>query len=260
MTNLRLGFNDYMTDEVYHGDKEYLSSSVLKDILKKPDEVRLKRLGLIENESKSYFILGQYIHWKWLEPEREDAGFAVFNGARRYGKIYDQFLEENEGRSILLKEEENVGNKAIEVLNKHKIASTLNIGGTAEQTICGIINDVKIKVRADYLKDNAIIDLKTTSGSIDSDSIRSTIFKYGYHISAALYVDVANMHTDTEITEFILVFINKKNFEIGVCKIGKNLLQLGREEYLRAIEKYKKLDAEGFFSAEYEPGIIEIDL
>lgn len=257
---LQLGINEYFTDVEYHGDINWLSSTTIKDILKDPNSVRDRFLNGHTQEEKAAFVLGQYAHWKYLEPEKDDAGFAEFGGARRYGSKYDEFRAANEGRTIILREERIQGDNLIKALNSHEIANSLVKNGKAEQTICGLIEDVPIKIRMDYRQGNTIVDLKTTSSPVDQNNIKKTIYNYGYHISAALYMDVANLYLEEKVEQFILVFINKKTAEIQVVKLSQKLIELGRREYLNGIRSYKELKAAGFFEKDYNPGIIEIDI
>ena len=46
-----------------------------------------------------------------------------------------------------------------------------------------------IKVRADYIKEGMIIDVKTSSDPVDKFSATKTNIRFDYDLSAALYVD-----------------------------------------------------------------------
>lgn len=257
---MKMGLNKYMTDDAYHGDVIFLSSSTLKDILENPMDYKRRLLGLEVQKETSYFVLGNYVHQGYLEPEKGTEGFATFDGVKRVGKIYKKCLEDNPNCKIMRKSEMEDGDSMVKALFDHRIARTLNVGGIPEQTICGTLEGIPIKVRPDYILNDQIVDLKTTSMPIDAESLRKIIFKYNYHLSAALYMDIANQHLTNQIEQFTLVFINKKTNDIAVCKLGPNILEEGRQLCSKAIAKYKRLKQIGYFEADYEEDVIEIDI
>ena len=96
MKKLILGVNE-ISNEDYHGDREFESSSSLKLFLFDPKSY-YKKYVLQEKEhdkEKTAFIFGSYIHSCILEPAKTTSEFVVYEGAKRYGKKYEKFKEEN---------------------------------------------------------------------------------------------------------------------------------------------------------------------
>ena len=101
-----------------------------------------------------------------------------------------------------------------------------------------------------------VIDLKTTSDQVDKFSAAKTIMRFDYDLSAALYVDAFKEYTGKD-HDFLFVFLNKQNNDIGVLKASANLLKNGRRKYKSAIKKLLKSRKTGIY---YKEGIQEVDL
>ena len=187
---LKLGINDEITNEDYHGDREFESSSSLKLYLKDPKEYYNKYILKLPREEryKSAYDFGSYIHSLILEPEKTASEFAVYEGLTRRGKAYDKFKEENEGKIIITHSQMLQAQGILESYTDHQLAMNSIKNGTPEQTLCIELEGMKIKVRADYVRDGEIIDIKTllvtdakvtakvTSPADNGAYIKSTIF------------------------------------------------------------------------------------
>lgn len=246
---LKSGRNENFTNAEYHGNKTHISSSGLKLILKDPDEYYRKYIIGEKDESKSFFDFGTYIHALILEPHIVKDEFAIFGGAIRRGKLYEEFLEKHVGKIILTKSEFDLGKKLMEGYNLNPHATELVKNGVAEDTYGAEINGVLVKVRTDYITDNAIIDVKTTSSSLSLREVRETIEKYDYDLSAALYLDVVNLSRpdNKKIENFSFIFTSKKDCDTLVVDASDELIEHGRNKYLSAINKFKQLTEDGYF-------------
>lgn len=257
------GKNPKMSNGAYHGDREYLSSSALKLILKNPHEYYAKYIKGDLSEEKAFFTFGNYIHSLILEPELVQQEYAIYEGAVRRGKHYEAFKEQNVGKLIITKSEGEAAEKIMTSYKLHKLAPCLFQGGEAEGTYATTLEGVNIKARLDYLIDGAILDVKTTGTGVDMQSLQSTIVKYDYDLSAALYLDVVNSSKKEKefVKNFIFCFISKENYDIVLVQASQEMLENGRRKYRRAIARYKKLAAEGFFDPnKIQPDIQEIEL
>ena len=101
---LKLGIN-HCSNENYHGDRKFKSSSTLKLFLKDPKEYYKRYISGEPREEiyKSAYDFGSYMHSIILEPEKTDSEFAIFDGATRRGKAYEEFKSANEGKTIIIK-------------------------------------------------------------------------------------------------------------------------------------------------------------
>jgi len=191
-----------------------------------------------------------------LEPSKTTSEFGIYDGAKRYGKKYEKFKEENPGKQILTEIEGARAEWMIEKFAKHPIAPNLIAKGEAEQTLCVELDGIKIKVRADYVTKNAIHDIKTTYSGLDRENILTTILKYNYDLSAALYVDAFEKWTGNEYV-FNFIFMNKKDGSIEVYRASDELLANGRRKYKKAIKNLTRARKSGIY---YEEGIQEITI
>ena len=246
---LKKGKNLNVSNEDYHGDREYTSSSALKLIRK--DEIEfLKKyvLGQKDEEINPNFEFGTYMHTAVLEPHLLESETAIYDMSRRGGKKWEDFCAENKGKTIITRPESLLFNKIMANYKNHKIAQDLFSGGEAEVTYAGELMGFKSKVRADYIKDNALIDLKTTSAPLTYANIQSVINSYDYDMSAAFYIDIINQFREVKIDNMFFVFASKKTYDILVVRLSPEYLECGRRKYREAIEKYFKLQKEGFFT------------
>ena len=159
---LKDGKNPKITNSEYHGDRHYLSSSALKMILRNPEEYYNKYILGDLSEEKAHFSFGNYVHTLILEPENVEAEYAIYPGAVRRGKLYDEFKAKSDGKLLITAQEGALATKIMEAYNKHPLASLLFKGGQAEETFACQLAGVPIKVRLDYLKGDMILDVKTT--------------------------------------------------------------------------------------------------
>ena len=270
---LKLGINDYVSNEDYHGDREYISSSGLKTILNDPrkfyKEYILNEKG---NTASSAMDLGSYIHCAILEPDQMDKEFAIYDGVQRRGKKFEEFKEKHENKIIITNSQAALATQLINSFKHAKVVigkqgwdkevsvSSFYEGGYAEQTVCAEINGVKVKIRTDYRKEfedfGSINDIKTTGDNVDN--IRGAAMvcsNFDYDLSAALYVDVVSMVTGKP-HDFYFTFLSKQNGECRMYKASESMLERGRQKYREAIEKLKEARESGIY---YVNKIQELD-
>ncbi len=98
---------------------------------------------------------------------------------------------------------------------------------------------LQIKVRPDLSVGNVCIDLKSihVNRSVDSEwmleHLRREVIKYKYHLSAAMYLDVA------KLKEFVWIFVNKAPgyHWVATVRASEALLNDGEELYHSAMHK-----------------------
>jgi len=255
---LKKGINKEISNEDYHLDRNYESSSSLKLFLKDSREFYKKYILGEREESKykSAFDFGSYIHSLILEPEKTDDEFIIFDGLTRRGKAWTEFKEANQDKIIMTKSQEMTATSLVGAYTDNKETQGLIQDGQAEHTLCVNLEGMDVKVRVDYIKDGMVIDLKTTSDPVDRFSAAKTIIRFDYDLSAALYVDAFKEYTGKDY-DFLFVFLNKQNNEVSVLKASTNLLENGRRKYKAAIRGLLNARKTGIF---YKEGVQEVDL
>lgn len=231
-----------LSNAEYHGDTEHLSSSDLKTLLKDPYEVYLKKIEkmFMPQKPSAAMDFGSYVHSLILEPQKTNDEFIVFDG-RKQGKRFQDFKAENPGKIIINELSEFNAQEILAAFDKHHQAPGLLKDGAAEISIFGEINGVKVKARADYLTDNFVIDIKTTSFPLDN--FAEVVKMRDYALSAALYLDLFN--TDGNERDFLFVVIGKNPVEIKVLKASRETIEEGRARYKRALNIFRECKRSG---------------
>ena len=119
----------------------------------------------------------------------------------------------------------------------HPLMASLLVDGNAEVSF---FLEGTFKCRCDYLKDNVIIDIKTT-GNIDD--IERTVVKYRYHVQAGLYKHIVETITH-EHHEFVFCFVGKnidrETYPVQVFSLPSDVEDIGLRE---AFEDYNVLSS-----------------
>jgi len=255
---LNYGINPSISNEDYHLDRNFESSSSLKLFLKDSREYYKKYIlgEKREDTYKSAYDFGSYIHSLILEPEKTDDEFIIFDGLTRRGKAWTEFKEANQDKIIMTKSQDLMATSLINAYTDNKETQGLIQDGCPEHTLCTELEGINIKVRVDYIKEGLVIDLKTTSDPVDKFSAAKTIIRFDYDLSAALYVDAFKEYSGKD-HDFLFVFLNKQNNDVSVLKASANLLENGRRKYKAAIRGLQNARNTGIF---YKEGVQEVDL
>jgi exodeoxyribonuclease VIII len=260
------GFNPKCSNDQYHGDMEYRSSSALKMMLKDPRQFyKTYVLNEPQNFNSDALSIGSFIHTRILEPHLVDEEYAIYTGSRRSGEVWKKFKEEAGNKIIITSSQKQLTDQMIDNFNKASVKlgnhgnekevliSSFFNGGAAEETLAGTLNGYKVKTRFDYRKEfddfGSINDLKTTGialGSATLEDVEDICTYWGYDLSAALYVDLVSQATGKP-HDFYFVFISKKDFQTRIFKASDGMLERGRAMYREAIEKLKEAEKSGVY-------------
>lgn len=263
-----------MSSAAYHNSEGTWSSSQLKDLLDDEDvfikKYIKKEIPKVESEA---FDTGTYFHTGCLEPHKVSKELSVFSGKTRFGKAWEDFKLANKGKVIITAKQKEVGDAMIRAVRNSPV-STEYIKGEPELSLfvellvydreiyapyfkkCltpeGWIDIEKvptkgfklvIKVRADCLGDTFISDLKSTSGkATQASSVRGSISKYKYDLSAALYLDMFSLVKE-DVQAFVWIFASKENSCAAAWIATKNQILVGRAKWTYAIKKLADLSA-----------------
>lgn len=239
---LVLGLNE-CTNEEYHADREYASSSVLKTAY---TDIADYHKQYILNQPKSFgngsgLEFGTLMHVLILEPHLVSKQYAFFSGWKRMGKDFEDFKAANPGKIIITKDVKHKADQLVTVYKKNPKAVELFSNGFAEQTICVEIEGMKIKTRYDYIipEQGIISDIKTTAESSDIDSFRFVIDRYKYQLSGALYCMAAEIHYGRPF-KFMYNVLSKKDVTCDLYATSPLTHNEGKKMVLKSIEKIKR--------------------
>ena len=239
------------TNEDYHANRSHLSSSTLKLLLKSPEQFYQEWVlgNKPVEEEKSHFVEGSLMHTLILEPHKVNE-YAVFSGLRKAGNAWEQFKLDNKGKKCISVAQMLRAEKLHKACHTLPVATSLLTGGLPEHTMLGEIMGVPVKVRADYLlPGKAVVDLKSTSLPSGKEYFAETVPDYGYDLSAALYIEVANQVYGAE-HDWYWVVVSKDDFGCEVYKASEETLTQGRVQVQKAVALYKKCMASGVWTSE----------
>ena len=260
-----------LSNEEYHSDDGYFSSSALKTVLKDPQlfyDKYVKKEPQVKPTANSALELGSYVHSRILEPHRTVEEFAMYPGKVKRGKAFEDFKMRNKGKIILNTGQQELGDKLVDNFNNAEVKFTelgiitpvpdLFTRGQTELSIYKnfIVKDkehtlpdsINIKTRYDYIdpERHVIIDLKTTAKDTDNlDEMKETVDYLGYDLSAALYVDVAKARFSADF-DFYLCFLEKTKNRVKLYRLSADTLERGRDKYLEAIRVIKDLEEHSY--------------
>jgi len=264
------GFYKNMKNEDYHNDDTHYSSTTLKKALKGStyfyDYVVTK--SKVEDMPQAALDLGNYLHIALLEPELLESQTEIFPMQTRGAKTFSSFVLENEGKTVITMGELQTAEEIINSFNTDSIdigedaplmCSRIFKNGYAEESLFTELDGLPIKVRFDYAiyKEGRIVirDLKTTSSQANTTQDADYIcLRYGYYISAALYVDALRTYLSklgyapATIIDFELVFASKSDYNINMFRISEETLEKGRKQYKAAIALIKMWKEKGNYS------------
>lgn len=257
-----------LSSEHYHGLTGTWSSSQFKDLLDDEDVFIKKYIKKeIERVEREAFDTGTYFHTSVLEPHKVKDEIAVYPGKIMRGKEWDKFKAKHPGKMIIRENQKSQGDLMVSAVKDSPTAQEYLVGDPEVSLIVelaihrgqifspqfkkvllpsGWANHhqqpekgfkIHVKVRADTLGETFVSDLKSTSGNARSeDSIRNSISKYKYDLSAALYLDMFNL-IRPNVREFVWIFASKGSKSAASWRASRNNILVGRAKYMRAMIK-----------------------
>lgn len=247
-----------MNNAEYHANRNHVSKSWLDKIAKSPATLK-EYLDNPKQTTTPALEFGSLVHALVLEPDNFESEYIVqahkIDKRTREGKIqYKEFMEEADGKKIISSEDMQKASDMKESIMRHRVASKLFKGGKAEQTV--FFKDeqgCKCKARADYLRENCIVDLKTTKDASPSEFAKS-VANYRYDVQQAHYCKAFNLDA------FVFVAVEKEPpYLVGVYVIDAEAEERGERLRERDIQVY--LDCvENDFWPGYADTIEEISL
>ena len=247
------------SNEIYHGNKEYISSSGIKLIKKSP-------LHFIEEEKKDTEAMqfGSAYHTYVLEEDLFNDEYFVMDETDILAQLKGEGSKKPRGTTkyqewLFEQETQAAGKIVIDVpmmntlksmknrLTSHRYVKSLLSNGEAEKSIYADVEIftgqiIKVKIRPDYKKNGKriISDLKTTiDASIDGFPRHAA--DLDYHISAALYADIMEAIEGKKMpwSFFFIAQEKVKPFAFNIFEASPQFLSQGRYEYEELLMLYQ---------------------
>lgn len=186
---LPLGLIDVPSDK-YHADRSAVSKGWLDKIDRSPAHLKVYLDGF-EKETPT-LVLGRLVHTAVLEPDLLASEYVTAPDINRRTKVgkaeYAEWEKENQAKTLITADQMTLAKAIRDSVYKNKAASALLGNGEPEATVVWENTDTgeRCKARADWLRENVIVDVKTT---IDArpDAFAKSIANYRYDVSTVHY-------------------------------------------------------------------------
>jgi exodeoxyribonuclease VIII len=240
-----------MTNEDYHADKHYFSSSQIKHALTSP--AHFKHFVLDKNskqKSTSAMELGTLIHTVVLEPHTFDDNYIVYDGDTNADgsvpRASARLLENKHPlHKVVSKKWYETACKARMNIESYPAANNLIYSKDAEYEPSYFAEcpdtGLKLRVRPDMidLGNGVIVDLKTTSAKSKYEFMKDATYNYHYDLSAYMYLYVVYLLTGKQC-DFYFFTVGKEDFvPVAVYKASNTFLEAGKSKFFKAIENIK---------------------
>ena len=214
-------------DEFYYGylGKQALSSSSLKMVLQSPKTYKyVTKYG--QNETQPLRD-GKLFHTMILEPHKIDE-LTIVDVATKAGKAYKE--AKAEGLEVYTTNEIKAAERLADAILRNDEAVHYMSKAQFEIPEIAMIEGIPFRAKADILKPNQIVDLKTTTGL---NEFRYSADKYSYDLQAYLYREMF------KVDEFVFVCIDKGSLDIGIFECSDEFYEKGKRKLEQGIANYK---------------------
>lgn len=121
----------------------------------------------------------------------------------------------------------------------HPLARAAFTNHKAEQSVFWDEDGLALKCRPDAWKPGALIDLKTTR-SADPNEFGKTAHEFGYHQSAAHYIDGVKAATGEELPFHFVLVEKTEPYLVSVVELDVEAINIGRQLNDRAKRIYRE--------------------
>jgi PDDEXK-like domain of unknown function (DUF3799) len=214
-------------DSFYYGylGQNALSSSSIKTLVNSPKTYYFTtKYGSGETQALRD---GKLFHTMILEPEKLNDIIFV-DAATKASKEYK--LAKETGKEVYTNSELKAAERLTDALLRNEAVKEYLTNAEFEVPQIAMIDGIPIRVKADILKGNTIIDLKTTTGIKD---FRYSADKYSYDLQAWLYREMFG------VENFVFVVIDKGSLDIAIFECSDEFYARGKQKFEQGISNYK---------------------
>ena len=217
-------------DSFYYGylSKVAFSSSSLKTLYSKPKEYEKSLTKDLSNVPAIRF--GRLFHTAVLEPHKLKEDYLFLDVKSRKTQTYDLALSENPSKFVMLQSELDEVNYMKEYIDFDVRASELLSNGKSEVAGIGMIYEQPFRAKADYLKSDMIVDLKTTSNM--DEWIYDAKHKWHYDLQAFIYTFIF------KVDRMMFVILDKKSGRVELFEFNSEELYNAGLKLQIAINNY----------------------
>lgn len=263
-----------LTDEVYFGPalaSTTLSSTGARELLKPGGPARFRhRADTGTVETKRQFDLGHAVHTWTLG---NGPGVVLFPGTGKNPEAWQKDDDKNAvaalraaGKVPLRPADYAAAQAMVAAVKAHPIAGRLLTGGAPERTLIwrDLTTGVLCRAKADYLRPDGIVDLKTAE-SAAPDDLSKAAHNHGYAIQAPFYLrGFRALDIDRAIGPapfFVHIAVEKAPpYLVHVNQLTERAMAYGDRKVGEALEIYRDCTASGIWPGYPTDEITDIDL
>ncbi|WP_196221211.1 PD-(D/E)XK nuclease-like domain-containing protein [Sansalvadorimonas verongulae] len=177
--------------------------------------------------------------------------------------FWDDLLEQHaKGRELISQADFEICAGVMASVNQHSKASKVFSDGVAERSLFwdDPATGQACRARLDYYREDlgVVFDLKTTTDA-RLDAFQRDVFKYGYHISAAMYLEGCRQR-GLKATAFAWLAIEKEPpYAIGLYMASPEMLVAGDNDFRDYLSTFAACKEANFWPS-YSDDFVTIDL
>ena len=233
------GLYEHLSNEDYHRSTP-IGSTGLKRILQSPAHFRYPK----KFDSTRAKETGTAIHCAIWEPERFLTDYRIVECDARTSALYKAACKDMpKDRVFTSAEFENIKGMQAGAMRNTKTRQLIEMPGRCELSLFTVHpgTGVAVKCRYDKLSDSGMpIDLKKTQVS-SRDAFSRSVHAYGYHISAAFYMDCWEWQYGEKLDVMRWLAVEEQSPHVAMrYRPDPDALMIGRAMYTEALEIYAK--------------------
>ena len=225
-----------ITNRDYHADPALGSTSLKTLATRTPAHYQHDKA---HPKSSDAFDFGTAVHSLILEGD--ESGVGVWNFPAWTTKAAREAREESRaaGKIPMLEKDWQQVEAIRDAVMAHPVARELFTGHLAEQSVFWDEDGLMLKCRPDAWQPGLLIDLKTCA-SADPNEFGKVAHSFGYHQSAAHYIDGVKAATGEELP-FHFVLVEKTDpYLVSVVELDWEAVNIGRGLNERAKRVYRE--------------------
>lgn len=242
-----------VTAEEYHGNFRYVSNSML-NVFRQSRQRYYQRFVARSIEAKpptDAMIRGTLLHLLKLESSKWPSAFVQVpdlapdgkKWLRRKGsdheRMWAEFLEASKGKLLCDNDTmADVQGMAAALLANPVSRALIEAPGEVERSITWHDADsgLDLKMRADKINANLILDLKTTS-DVSPRGFANKVASFGYHRQAQFYQQ-GQAHLTGEILPFVFVAVESESpYSVATYELDDEALRLAENQNRSALQQ-----------------------
>jgi hypothetical protein len=235
--NFEPGIYAGVENSVYHADPALGSTSLKTLATRTPAHYQHDKA---HPKSSAAFDLGTAAHSLILE--QDESGVVVIDVEAKRGKAWTEPADAAEAAGkIALTTKEWTQVKAMrDSVMRHPRARELFNGHEAEQSVFWEEDGLMLKCRPDaWWQRERLVDLKTTVNA-DPREFGKTAYNFGYHQSAAHYIDGVKAATGEELPFHFVLVEKTAPYLVSVVELDTEAINIGRQMNDRAKRIYQE--------------------